>query len=75
MSILGVLASLVTVALFLLLALVLLRRYSKALGPPSIEGDRVDGDSASDQSDQGGCRDGHSFGGEGAYDRRAQGGW
>ena len=44
-SVLAILASLVTVALCLLLALILLRRYSKALGPPSLGGsDQVDGE-------------------------------
>lgn len=44
-TILAVLASLVTVALCLLLALILLRRYSKSLGPGSPGGsDQVDGE-------------------------------
>ena len=50
-SILAVLASLVTVALCLLLALILLRRYSKALGPASPgsgHSDQVDGELGQD---------------------------
>lgn len=48
-TILAILASLVTVALCLLLALILLRRYSKALGPGSPGGsDQVDGELGQD---------------------------
>ena len=48
-TILAVLASLVTVALCLLMALILLRRYSKSLVPGSPNGsDQVDGELGQD---------------------------